>query len=121
MRKEDTSLCFMYESHVAESSAMSLLTRLLVLLALELLAQSSNAECSLGNVRDNTRWIDSEGRLKHFNYNNSNTFNRDNDDDGSRLEASCSEHPDYEDDEYNSLCNCIFYNSKFNSDQFTYC
>lgn len=77
----------------------------LIQFVLQSLVYGTNAECAIGDVNKNTKWINSNGRLKYYD----RDFNLDIENDYFLFQATCSERPDYDDNE--EFCNCTFTNS----------
>jgi hypothetical protein len=90
-----------------ECAAMSMLQLLLIQFVLHFLVYGTNAECAIGDVKENTKWLNSHGHLR--NYDRDVNLDVPNDD-YFFFQANCSEKPD--DDGFEVFCNCTFTNSK---------
>jgi hypothetical protein len=89
-----------------DCAAMSMLPLFLIQFVLQFLVHGTNAECAIGKVNENARWINSNGRLKNYDSN----VSLDVENDYVLFQATCSERPDY--DDFDESCNCTFTNSK---------
>jgi hypothetical protein len=89
----------------SDCAAMSMLPLILIPFVLQLLAHGINTECAIGDIDENTQWINSNGRLK-----NHDDINLDIDNDYFDFQASCLEN--LENDKVDEFCNCTFTNSK---------
>jgi hypothetical protein len=90
-----------------DCTAMSMLQLFLFQFVLQFLVYGTNAECAIGDVNKNAKWIKSNGRLKYDDIH----VNRDaENDDYFLLQVTCSERHD--DDDFKELCNCMLTNSK---------
>ena len=89
-----------------DCTAMSMLQLFLIQFVLQFLAYGTNAECAIGDVDKNTRWIKSNGHLKYDDIH----VDWDAEDDYFHLQVTCSERPEH--DNFEELCNCTFTNSK---------
>jgi hypothetical protein len=90
-----------------ESADMSMLQLFLIQFVLHFLVYGTNAECAIGDVKENTKWLNSNGHLKTYD---PNLKPEDKNDDYFFFHANCSERPD--DDDFEEFCNCTFTNSK---------
>ena len=89
-----------------DCTAMSMLPLFLIQFVLQSLVYGTNAECAIGDVNKNTKWINSNGHLKYYDRDDNLVIENDY----FRFQATCSEKPDYDDIE--ELCNCTFTKSK---------
>ncbi|KDR17394.1 Relaxin receptor 2 [Zootermopsis nevadensis] len=85
---------------------MSMLPLFVLLFLLHFLLHGANAKCAIGDADENAKWINSNGRLKI--HDNDNTPDTDGDD-YFLIQASCPENLDY--DDMDEVCNCTFTNS----------
>jgi hypothetical protein len=90
-----------------DRAAMLMLPLLLIQFVLQFLVHGSNAECAIGSVNENARWITSNGRLKNYDSDISLDAGKD---DYFLFQATCTESNDY--DDFDESCNCTFTNSK---------
>jgi hypothetical protein len=74
---------------------------------LQFLVYGINAECAIGDVNENAKWLNSNGRLK--NYESDVSLDVENEDEF-LFQAACSERRDH--DDFDEFCNCTFSNSK---------
>lgn len=88
-------------------TAMSMLQLFLIQFMLQFLVYGTNAECAIGNVNENAKWIKPNGRLRH---DESHVDLDSENDDYFFFQVTCSERPAY--DDFKILCNCTFTNSK---------
>lgn len=95
------NICF------SDCAAMSMLPLFVLLFLLHFLLHGANAKCAIGDADENAKWINSNGRLKI--HDNDNTPDTDGDD-YFLIQASCPENLDY--DDMDEVCNCTFTNSK---------
>lgn len=89
-----------------DCTAMSMLQLFLIQFVLQFLVYGTNAECAIGDVNKNAKWIRSNGRLKH----DDSDVDLDTENDYFLFQATCSERPNI--DDFQELCNCTFTNSK---------
>lgn len=90
-----------------DCTAMSMLQLFLIQFALQFLVYGTNAECAIGDVNKNARWINSNGRLK----NDESRVDLDGEyDDSFLFQVTCSGR--LGDDDFEESCNCTFTNSK---------
>jgi hypothetical protein len=93
----------------SDCAAMLMLPLFLISFTLQFLVHGANTECAIGDADENTKWINSDGRLR--NHDNDVSPDTDTDtDDYFFFQAFCSENLEY--DDFDELCNCTFTNSK---------
>lgn len=85
---------------------MSMLPLFLLQFVLQFLVYGINAECAIGDVNENAKWLNSNGRLK--NYESDVSLDVENEDEF-LFQAACSERRDH--DDFDEFCNCTFSNS----------